>query len=268
MLRGTVLVAMLAGIPAVGPAHAAGTVTLTLVSDMLSIVGDDASNAVTITGTGIDGEFVVTGDAGTLVDGTASVLVGGVQQLQIEPGDGADDVTLSQVAVPGKVKVLLGDGDDDLIISQCRLEGRLVVRGGRGSDVVIVEERTRVGRTNIQTQQGTDTVVIDDTDMDGNLTVSSGGGYDRIEVYDVRANGSAKLQLYAGNGEDTVRIVGTTVGGDTTVSLGSQDDLLVLADSLFYEDAHFDGNDGDNALVLGGFIGFDDDEDVDFSDFD
>lgn len=247
---------------------AAGDVTAAVTDGALFLTGDDAPNAVTISGTGADGVFLLEGALGTTVNGAASVELSGVQRLSLKPGGGSDDLVLLQATVNGPVTVRLSDGDDTLTVDQSRLRGRLNVRGSGGSDVVRVQGRTRVdGRIVIRTQRGTDTILIEDADADANVTLSGGPGDDRVDVRDVRGGSIARLRIDGGDGEDDVRIDFADIRDDVLVFLGDDDDTLLLEDSSFGREAEFRGGDGDNWLVLDGFLDFDFSERVVFDDF-
>src|SRR5262249_3150905 len=90
----------------------AGDVTASIVHGDLVIKGDDLANGITITAGTNAGTVVITGvDAGgssTTVNGTANgtvTLSGFTDDLKINMNGGDDTVSITELDVPGKVKI-------------------------------------------------------------------------------------------------------------------------------------------------------------------
>ena len=234
MLRLSLLLAVL------GASLARGDVVTTLSGSKLIVTGDDSRDTVQIEAA--PGGVSVVGFDGTLVDGSGNGgTFAGVEHLTVKLRQGGDRLTIRGVDLSGKLGIRLGRASDDIVLDGVRA-GATSVRTGGGDDVVSVVGPTRLRKLTVQTSTGEDAVVLDGAWVTGDLAIDTGSD------------------------DDYVGIFVTEVADDVDVHLGNDDDFIELADVAFDDDTHVDGEEGDDAAFLYGYIWFGDD--VDFDDFD
>ncbi len=170
----------------------AGGVTAAVIGGNLIVRGNRAGNQIVIGQAGLaDGQFRITGEDGTTVNGLAGVVV-------------VDGVT-------GAVRVKLGGGDDVLKLADAVLPSELLVRAGRGSDTVNIEHVEVGGGVAVRTGGGEDEVRLENVVVGGRTVLHTGGGADRI-VFE-RGGGAVEgfgltgdVSVRAGRGNDTIYI--------------------------------------------------------------
>lgn len=170
----------------------AGTVSATFANGRLTITGDAAANALLIR---MEPEHLLTiTDNGT---GT---------QIRLNGGPVADAVTLP-APVTGAVVINLGDGADDLFLDGVGLPGSLTINGGNGSGDGLTGNSIRL--QNVQ--------------VGGNLAVTNLAGEDNIYLWGLVGVGGG-LCIRNGSGRSTVFGDYTTdlrVGGVFAVTGGA-----------------------------------------------
>jgi hypothetical protein len=228
-----VLVSLLLVALAVGAARA--DVVTTLTGTKLVVTGDANADSLAIEPEG-DGIAVV-GLDGTLVNGSSERLtVPGVQRLVVQLKEGADRLTITDVALDEGIDVRLGRGNDSVVVDRVDM-GRSRIRTDNGWDAVWVYG-SRLNRLSVETSTGYDLVVLEGLWVPGDLAVDTGPDEDEVEVF------------------------ATEVGDDVDIDLSNDDDFLLLADVVVYDDTDLDGDDGDDYLALE-YVWFDDDVDID-----
>lgn len=191
------------GIPVVPPG---GAVAVRVNRGVLSIRGDGSANAVTIVVGSAPGEFVVSGAAGTTVNGQAGpvTLAGVTRGLRAKLGAGDDRLSVTAPALPGDVSVDLGRGTDALALDGAAVGGNLAVRGGAGSKTLDFQRVRVAGRTALATGADADAVNFVDSTFVRRATIRTGGGDDALRGTAVFAAGRS---INDGPGEDSVSII-------------------------------------------------------------
>src|SRR5262245_48838084 len=124
----------------------AGNVTAAVVGNVLQISGDNEGDAFETTRDGA-GHYVITGQAGTTVNGLASDTLGtgSLLALHIRTGSGADSVTVGGAApdLPGvealDISIDTGSGADSVVVQNTTARGDLTIRtGGAFSSQAVV----------------------------------------------------------------------------------------------------------------------------------
>jgi hypothetical protein len=218
---------------------------------VLTLVGDNAANAITVRVTGTT--LTITGSAGTTINGRSFVSAfAAVRGLQASMNDGDDVVRIDSTAnflVPGSVSINLGAGNNILGFNTAgRLAvGALGVAGGSGNDVVAVagglhtnstisggatifvgngantvsiRRLTIGGPVSVATADGADTLAIDATTFLSTFTASLGAGNDAIRFGQVTGQSApvdfrGQVTIHAGAGNDTLLLGrSVTAGGD------------------------------------------------------
>jgi hypothetical protein len=223
---------------AFGASLAGADVAASLSGSMLKIEGDASPDTIVIQAVP-GGGVVVSGREGTLVNGSAlDVPVVGATRLRARLRGGADRLTLVDVTFDDGIGIRLGDGNDAVVLERAHA-GATRIRTGDGWDLVGVYGPSRLRHLSVLTARSPDSVVVDGISIRGNLYVD------------------------AGSEDDDVSVVFTEIGNDARIFLGSDEDLLFMADVAVYDDTDLDGEDGDDWLGLAGYIWFDDELDID-----
>jgi hypothetical protein len=190
----------------------AGNLTTHLLGGSLFVLGDREANAVTVTQTAA-GQFTLTPDAGTTINGKAEALTltGVTRDLVLWLGDGDDGVRLGS------------SFEDTLSVGRS-----LVIQGGNGENVI--------------ESNGTLTVARD-------LTVVNGRGNDRVELRGHLQVGD-NVTIFNGNGDNTTMIspdlgLNNTIGGDLRIINGFGGDTNIVLDTNVGDDVIFDNGSAD-----------------------
>lgn len=167
-------------------------------------------------------------------NGTETVNYSGIEELDLDAGDGDDDITVDGTSVP--TYVLGGLGDDDFTVNGS-MNAPLHLDGGPGFDSLLFNGTS-----------GDDIIILTDSSISGlgagvtfvsieNFVIDAGAGNDFVD-------GSAltvSVTIYGGSGDDTL------IGGSNDDKLYGQDDNDNLIGNLGND--YLDGGDGSDALV-------------------
>jgi hypothetical protein len=241
----------------------AGDVTVSQVGANLFIQGDDLANQVVITSGEAAGSYVIRGFEGTSVtlEGSSTpapetgLVVTGVRGfVNVNTGDGDDEVTIEDAKFRLGLTVATGEGSDDVVVQDTKVGGVLNILTGAGDDSVKIgvaaapENALALPSSAASVQGGfAIDILLGDASAMGSIVVGGGLGADSVDVSDVRA---ATLILRGGDGDaadeiDVARakafaaVIGTGAGADRVglvdsaftslnVALGSGDDNLSL----------------------------------------
>ena len=177
----------------------AGNVSATVSGGNLIVTGDSAANGLYIRylgGTSYELESRSTGlssDPGTKINGYGKIRLSGVT---------------------GDLRVNLGDGIDNLQVS---------------SNVRATAPHLRHVLINMGTGQR-ENVLLSQTWMSGDLSIDAGSGQANVQVGQaggVQVGGS--MSIVTGGNNDNIEVAGTKVQRDLTISSGSGDDRITLA---------------------------------------
>ena len=147
----------------------AGDVSVVLTGGALTVTGDAADNQLTIQQFS-NGEVVVTGSAGTTINGrgdSVSLGVVALDAVRLAGGDGADQLAVAGVTTAGEVVVTGDAGNDSLFVSNTTA-GSLTVNAGAGDDLVTTNGVWVAGFADLSGGDGSDTLRYS--------SLSSGGG--------------------------------------------------------------------------------------------
>jgi hypothetical protein len=250
----------------------AGDVTVSQVGGNLFVRGDDLANQLVITSGETAGSYIIRGLEGTnvMLQGSSTpapetgLVVTGVRGfVNMNTGDGDDEVTVEDAKFRLGLTIATGAGNDEVVVQSARVGGVLSILTGDGDDSVQVgAAATPEGALaatasaagvqggfaiDIVLGDGADSAEIHDASAIGTIAVGGGLGADSIDVSDVR---TASLVLRGGDGDsadeiDVARakafaaVIGTGAGVDRVgivdsaftslnVALGSGDDELSL----------------------------------------
>lgn len=221
----------------------AGNVFATISAGVLSLTGDNLSNAVTIRVSG--NSVTISGNSGTLVDGLPSVSGIATVRAVAANMNGGDDVVRidpsSNFVIPGQVSINLGEGNNTLTLQtagQIAL-GSLSVAGGSGNDAISVMGGANRGSI-----------------ITGSLVIGTGGGSDAVGLRNLSVSGATTIAT--GIGADTVGINASTFRGTFSADLGAGNDALRIAQLAgsvapvnFQGTVSVNTQAGDDTLLLG-----------------
>lgn len=220
----------------------AGTVTVAFAPNKVTIKGDSADNAISITAGGVSGAaYTISGlnDTNVVTKGIPcrnSPLV----DFQISLGGGADSVTMSAMKAR-KIKIDSGS-EADIIALGDRLEafGDLTIAGGAGNDTLRLSAGDYWGKTKIDAGAGDDTLSIG-YGIAGAITlgivdINMNAGNDVMSISCDPAVASPvtiyMLGVKLGTGDDALNMGGgdagnaVTIDSATTIDMGAGNDEL------------------------------------------
>src|SRR5262245_23450986 len=195
-------------LPLLGAEARPGAVTSQFPGGKLILHGSGTADVLTLEkGPGAT-DVLVTPGADTTLDGAADpVLFADVQELRLFLKGGADEATLTNVALTADF-VFEGQGDDDHVtFNACTLEFDARIALGPGNDTVVVNGTTIVGELRVLGSSGDDFVQV--------------GG----------ASDIGKLKAPLGSGSNSLQVTGNSTLGDLDVTGGADGNSLDLADT-------------------------------------
>jgi hypothetical protein len=230
----------------------------TLIDGDLTVAGTMTDDELAIRGTGVPGQFLLSGSLGTAtVDGVTG-------DIRVDLGEGSDELFIEDVYVAGNIilalgagndvvylggqvfstardlSLSLGDGDDHLQMERAYIGRNQTIDGNAGDDAFNFTGDTFLGRFWLGTSSG------------GATTVVGGDGDDKIEALVCFIVGP--LTLDGGNGNDTAALVRSAVVGQTSFLGGEGLDHLVAGICYFATSVLFDGGTASDQVVLTGSI--------------
>lgn len=209
-------------------------------------------------------------------------------QLVIRSGAGADSVTCDGLTVGGSLDVHAGGGwyDDTMSVTNTTVEDDFSFCSSRGDNELIVGATDVGNRTRVRLGEGADHVQFGYLSPESSimgpplvpenpttsvhtrqLQIQTNGGEDDVDVY--HAVVSRHLRAYLGGDSDQMRIIESTIGGNSIVDGDTGDDLLEAGTSYagelysagnrdgtlyftspwpFAGETSFDGGDGEDTL--------------------
>jgi hypothetical protein len=218
----------------------AGLVNVTQSGGTLLLIGDAASNAVSIQATGVPGQFAVVGDvnvsgaanpgvsAPTLLRGTgaitpvATLTFNNVTNIVATLGAGDDQIGISTVAGNAFYDALIATdfATNNVVVppagavagSAAILAGSITITTGTGNDAVVVLANVG-GAITVDTGADSDYVAVESsTAVSVSINTGAGDtnltGADRVRVRDTAVVGAIAVNTYAGS--DIVDVFGST----------------------------------------------------------
>lgn len=201
----------------------AGNVSAWVSQGTLYIRGDDASNGVivrqvsstTYTVTGTSGNYLLWDSTRVNGSGSAQTFSGVYDDIDVSLNDGNDRIEFRGTSRSSPIMLT-----DDLRIT-----------GGRGSDALYME--------NVRNRDPNDRMVVD-----------MGQDNDSVAMYYVTSRDY--LNIFTGDGNDSVNFVGQSGFGDTgnsvLVSLGTGNDTMKISGSFWVSTITMDGESGTDKI--------------------
>jgi hypothetical protein len=234
----------------------AGDVAVSQVGANLFIQGDDLANQFVITSGEAADSYVIRGFEGTSVtlNGSSTpapqtgLVVTGVRGfVNVNTGEGEDEVTIEDAKFRLGLTVATGEGNDDVVVRDTKVGGVLSILTGAGDDNDQVggaaTPESALAATasaasvkggfaiDILLGDGADSAEVHNASAIGSIFVAGGLGADRIDVSDVR---TAALILRGGDGDAADEIdVARAKAFAAVIGTGAGADRIGIVDSAF-----------------------------------
>jgi hypothetical protein len=211
---------------------------------VLSITGNGASDAITITQTAPK-EFTVTGVDGTTIDKTHTSMTfkGITSDVDVTFNGGAGTTasltvgTGSPITFPNNLNVNMGNGSNTFSMTNAVVERAMTLTGGSSHDYAFIAD-SKIGNTparitntndlNINLGGGVNGLVMEKVTVQRDLTISDEAStQDQIYLAD-GINVGRNLSLATGSGADSVAVAGVNVKGEMSIYTGAGNDSLYL----------------------------------------
>jgi large repetitive protein len=198
---------MLSGHPIAHGGVIPSNVTAKVVNgDDVQIRGDALANSIIINQSGVTGADIrITGLAGTTINGQSGVVtLRGIEDINIQMGDGNDSVLINNTQLAGSMVIDLGNGSDSSALNDSSIGTNLRIsdaaggsnstilntaingifkfRGGIGADTLAVDNVTVRGKTDFRMRAGDDPISIDDSVFFGTVKIATGPGQDHLVI--------------------------------------------------------------------------------------
>ncbi len=241
----------------------AGDVTVSVSGGVLTVRGDANPNSIQISGTGVAGQYLISGFVDdtlnlptTVNHGAAPVLVTGVTgDVIINLGNGNDELGIDNAVVAGNLIINDDGGANFLELGQHSLlvnKDVVVNTAGNGDQTILEEGIFTVGNHTVTTGGGNDYLNLIATGAAAyastgkNETISTGAGYDVYTVGSMYVQGA--LSVDTGSEADLISIVNTGVGGSAKFVGGSGDDILAFDHLTVGGNLTVDGGSGNDQI--------------------
>lgn len=224
-----------------------GNVTAAIVNGNLQITGDSAANTVVVHTTST-GTTVVTGAAGTQVNGTRNpFLVTALGNVSIDLGDGNDQFVIvgSAVDAAASISIEAGAGADRLAITELSTNAPVTISNAGGNDV----RRVQAASVGSLVFSGQGSSSVEDSVVNGNLS-SSSNGESNVVINGSQVTGATNLSGSSSN--DGFITAGSIFDGAFTANGNDRHDLIVLGNSQFNAAVNAEGNSGRDTLGVRG----------------
>jgi hypothetical protein len=185
-----------------------GTVLASVVQGSLHIRGDAAANAIVVDQAGLTANQVrITGTSGTTINNQSGpiVLSGITHGSSIRMGGGADNLTLTNLSLPGNVSITAAEGADALTLNGVTIERSLSILELSSTRTRIAIANTTVGQDlAILPSPGGQSIYLQSIVVQRHTGILTGKGADTLAVDDSTFHGPVQLETWQGN--DTVQI--------------------------------------------------------------
>ena len=174
---------MLAGHPVIFGGVTPSSVTAKIVGSDVQITGDSLANTIVITPVGTSGTTIrIAGLSGTTINGHASATLNGVDDINIQMGDGNDNVAVTNLPISGNLVIWPGNGNDTTTLNGVAVGKKLTVRDHLGNDIVVLLNVAVKDKTRLSTGGDADTINIDDSTFSGAVQIKGGAGNDNVQI--------------------------------------------------------------------------------------
>ena len=264
-------------------ATGAGDVKVSVARGRLTITGDKYANSIKITPGSVTGQWVITGEGLTTVQGASSFIASAVtgdvvlsmaagddtvtfesgtfpKALTVDSGEGVNVIELASVTVNGNLAITIGSqGSAELSASQINgnatFTGRNKPKGVASGEVTVdLQTSTFLGTLAVTTGDTDDTIVLEEIVSVGkSLTINSGSGNDDVELVNslntLELKGTVTLNL--GLGVDDVTMEGIKATGIASVNTGGGGDSVLLRNTSTLNNLSVStGNGGSKVAII------------------
>ena len=176
--------------------------SVTVHNDKVEVVGTEGDDVITVSGAG----------GNVLVNGV--VVASNVKSIEIESLGGFDRITVSNLSgVSGSLEIDSGDGPDDVRVQNVNVGEDVEVKSGAGDDLLRLDVVTAGDRARVETGGGNDLVQFTRFSAGTQVRISLEDGDDDLIIGNVIA--PKRVSLDGGAGDDAGFIVQATIFTDT-----------------------------------------------------
>lgn len=243
----------------------AGNVVLGLVasspgssSGPLKFTGDAQSNIVEFKYDAANDTLLAIGKNATTINGQTQVNV-------------INLIANSPLNFNGNVIANLGDGNDTISFTGTstadgsEIDVNVTISGGNGIDTLSISNLRVAGNVRIDGDAGNDKLTLSNITVEGNVAINTGIGDDTLNITNSNVfrntslNRKGDVTINTGSGADTVTLArvapaGSTIHGDLTVNLGTENDKLTISGSPTVTNAKIDAGAGLDNVTVNGLI--------------
>ncbi len=228
----------------------ANNVQVAIEGSLLTVVGDNAANSITITQTATG--LTIAGQAGTTVNRQPSVVLPGIalNAAEIRMEGGNDSVLFNGFAVANDLYISLGDGNDLLQARSTLVVGaNLTVEGGAGTDRIVLEDCVVFSDAYVDGGLGVLQATIAQSTFQKSLLVVSDASADSVTISDVDVAEIVSIETKGGN--DTLSISSLSAFSLYATTDAGLDSLVIRSVSTLEDFGIFTGTDNDSVSLNG-----------------
>jgi hypothetical protein len=227
----------------------AGAMSAELRGGILTLVGDDSANQITITRASDDrAAYRLLPRSGTTINGSTlpQIFRDATKGLVLELGAGDDHAELLGTYVRGSLVLDAGAGDDALVMRSVRVTGGLRYDGGEGRDDILLRNTTVQGDTDLDGAAGKDRFYLSQVRVGGRLNVADARGGSIITFSVLAVSGESTVAT--GASIDHLTIHHATFDSDVTITTSRGDDEIRVRGTIFQATNRIDPGSGENRL--------------------
>jgi hypothetical protein len=230
----------------------AGNVVASSVDGVLTLTGDDLSNAFEIVREApfidVEGAWIlrITGLDGTTINGHAEALFPmNNQHVRIDTRGGDDSVVVAGVIVRS-LDVDLGAGDDRLVLRSSRVRSDVWIDAGTGDDRIELRDLVAQASVQVTGGLGRDRVSFSRVSVGEALSIEDYSGAGRVTVN--RTTVAGTMRIDTGNAIDRIELQSSTFTGDASIRTRGQDDSIRVRGTVFEGTSPIEPGEGSNTL--------------------
>lgn len=247
-------------------ARAAGNVTVQVDTGALLVFGDDEANSITLSEIGDSNEWLITGLAGTKVNGGKNFTTPpATSTCLINLFGGNDKVKITNSSFERELDIYMGEGDDSTSLTNVTVKAFLDYQGNGGKNTfkattLTIQDLFGFGQSSISMGTENDSVKLQDvTIQDLGLSIDMGDGNNKLTITDLTFLSSfpEAVSVSMGAGKDSATLKSLTAVGPLSADMGGGDkDVLKISASTAPSNV-LDGGpgEGDKLMVITSDLG-------------
>lgn len=227
----------------------AGDVTAAVIDGDLVLTGDAGDNVILIRPGANPGEIQLIGVRDTTINGDprSAVVLGMTDDILANMGGGNDRFVVTRLQAPSDLKVELGGGDNRVKLDRIDLPGSVHIDGGDDKDGILIRGASVGDELNVDLGDGENHFTMLNSGVDGETEILGGAQRDRLEM--LRAAFDETLSIDLAGENDRVVVVRSSFVQAAAFQLGTGPDKMVLMLSQAEAAFDIDGSDGSDLFI-------------------